>query len=76
VRRRGFHIVQTIGSKMAASSSVLRAVRSLPQGGSSGTHFCWSFNKLQGQVGPEGLVELKHLNNSLDIKPATLRFVA
>jgi hypothetical protein len=48
VRRRGSHIIQTVGSQMAVSLSALRAGRPLPSRKIPGIHLCWRLSRTQG----------------------------
>jgi hypothetical protein len=58
---------------MAVRLSALRAGRALPQGRSSGTHFC---KRLSEPQGPKRLGKLKNSVTPSGLKPATFRLVA
>jgi hypothetical protein len=74
VRKQGFHIFQTIGSKMAVRLSA--CPHFTPPEIFSGTNFCYRLSKPQGHVAAGRLGKLKKSVTSSGKEAANFQLVA
>jgi hypothetical protein len=76
VRRRGFHIFETIGSQMKVWLSASSDGRPLSPRKIPGAHFCRGWVDPKAIVQLEGLGQLKNSMTSSGMEPASFRLVA